>query len=311
MSRHSTPSPLGPEPGTSGRAAFASDRVARQTPVEPEPFAPAEPWWRQSGRGAGAKRGQGEAAPRFPIAVPRVAEQEEPQAPSRQRVSGAVIAATIIVLALLGGVGFLVTTDWLAVARSSTEIFGAQRISEDAVYAASQIEGVNIFQIHPGRVAERIKRMPGIAGAAVHPRLPYLVTIAIQEETPFMVWQGITTTTWLTENGATVPAIGAPPPLKLVDPVGAAAERSGKLRPHVLPDLKALRAAGLEETELYYGAQEGLYFRSADGWTVYLGNDGQMDAKLAALRTIKGSKAAETARARIVDLRTRGRAQVW
>ena len=146
---------------------------------------------------------------------------------------------------------------------------------------------MNIFRVHPGRVAERIKQTPGVAEAAVYPRLPYLVTIVVREETPFVIWQGITTTTWLAESGAPVPAIGAPPPLKLTDPAGAAAEESGKLRAQVLAGLKALRAAGLAETELYYGTQEGLYFRSADGWTVYLGNDGQMETKLAALQTIK------------------------
>ncbi len=313
MPRRSTPSPLAPAPEKAGRAREASDRAAKQAPTEPEPFTPAEPWWRQSRRGAGAKRGQDEPAPRFQSAAPRVAEREEPPdgLVRRRRVSGAAVAAIIVVLALLGGVGFLVTTDWLAVARTSTEIRGAQRLPAEAIYAASQLEGVNIFQVHPGRVAERIKQTPGVAAAAVYPRLPYLVTIVIQEESPFVIWQGITTTMWLAESGAPMPAIGAPPPLKLTDPAGAAAEGSGKLRAQVWAGLKALRAAGLAETELYYGTQEGLYFRSADGWTVYLGNDGQMETKLAALRTIKTSKAAQSARARIVDLRTRGRAQVW
>jgi cell division septal protein FtsQ len=284
---------------------------SRQTPVEPAPFIPVEPWWRQSRRGSGGKRGQDESPPRFQTVASRVAEREEVPTPAGRRVSGAAVAALVVALALFGGVGFLVTTDWLAVTRTTTEIHGAQRLPEDAIYAASQLEGVNIFQMHPGRVAERIRQTPGIAEVAVHPRLPYQVTIVIREETPFVIWQGITTTTWLAENGAIVPAIGAPPSLKLTDLARAAPESAGKLQAQVLADLKALRAAGLEETELYYGAQEGLYFRSADGWTVYLGNDGQMATKLAALRTIKTSKAAQSARARIVDLRAKGHAQVW
>lgn len=320
MPRRSTPSPLGPAPEKAGRAREASDRAAKQAPTEPAPFTPAEPWWRQSRRGAGRKRGQDEPASRLQNAAPRGAAREAAPAMDgldrrRVAVGGAAVAAAFIVLALLGGVGFLVTTDWLAVARTSTEIRGAQRLPAEAIYAASQLEGVNIFRVHPGRVAERIKQTPGVAAAAVYPRLPYLVTIVIREETPFVIWQGITTTTWLAESGAPMPALGAPPPLKLTDPTGAAAGESGdgsnRLRAQVWAGLKALHAAGLAETELYYGAQEGLYFRSADGWTVYLGNDGQMETKLAALQTIKTSKAAQNARARIVDLRTRGRAQVW
>jgi len=147
MPRRSTPPAAPARPGA----------PARPAPAEPEPFAPAEPWWRQS------RRSQKEPAARFEIAAPRVATREETPAPARPRISGAAVAAAVLVLALAGGLGFLVTTDWLAVARASTEIQGAQRLSEDAIYAASQLEGVNIIQVHPGRVAARIKQTLGIA----------------------------------------------------------------------------------------------------------------------------------------------------
>lgn len=279
-------------------------------PAEEAPFVPAEPWWRQPRPGQGGKRSATAQSPRFESAAPRLVEPTATLNSGRMRIAGATVAAIGAALALLAGIIALVTTDWLAVARVSTEIRGAQRIPADAIYAASQMDGVNIFQVHPGRVAARLKKLPGIAEATVHPRLPYYVTITVREEVPFVVWQGVTTTLWLAENGAIVPANGAPPPLKLVDPAGAAAQPSdGRLRDQVLADLKALQAAGLEAAELYYGVQEGLYFRAGDGWTVYLGHGG-MAAKLTALEEIRRSSLAAASRSRIIDLRVSGRAQI-
>lgn len=278
-------------------------------PAEEAPFTPAEPWWRQSHRARAGQRGPQTGPGRFEIAAPTIGEAAPASAAAGARIFGSALVAVVLGLALLGGLAALVTTDWLAVYRSSTEVRGAQRISADEIYAASEMEGVNIFQVHPARVAARIKQLPGIAEVAVHPRLPYYVTITVREETPFVVWQGITTTTWLAESGAVAPAAGAPPPLKLIDPTGAA-RQGGKMRPQVLADLKALQAAGLETNEVYYGVHEGFYFRTGDGWTVYLGNGGAMGVKLAALREIKRSSVAANAPRRIIDLRSDGRAQI-
>ncbi len=280
----------------------------RAAPAEEEtPFIPSEPWWRRSRRG----QKPGREVP-FQALAPRPLERPAATgATPRVKIRGTLLVMLVVAVALGGGIGFAVTTDWLAVLRISTEIRGAQRLSADSIYVASQLDGVNIFQVHPGRAAARIKQLPGIADATVQPRLPYYVIITVHEETPFVVWQGITATTWLAENGAVVAINGKPPPLKLNDPSGAAADSSGRLKPAVLADLKALHAAGLETNELYFGAHEGLYFRSADGWTVYLGLGGEIATKLMALREIKQSNIAANARARIIDLRFKDRAQVW
>jgi cell division septal protein FtsQ len=280
-------------------------------PAAEEPFAPTEPWWRRSSaKSRRAARGQERAERRFQIAPPQVHERPASPATAAARISAMAVAAIIVSMAVIAGLAFLVTTDWLAVTRASTEIRGAERVSKDAIYAASRLEGVNVFQVQPERVAQQIKQAPGIAEAVVHVRLPYQATIIVREEVPFMVWQGITMTTWLAENGMVVPALGAPPGLRLMDLTGAAAEQPGKLRPHILTNLKALQMAGLEVTDLYYGAQEGIYFRSPEGWTVYLGNDDEMGAKLAALRELRSGGMIPIGRARIIDLRDGRRAHI-
>jgi len=211
---------------------------------------------------------------------------------------------------ILGGLIFLLTDARFSIARAETEIWGAHRVTADAIYAASQVEGANIFRLDPGRVAVRIRRMPGIADTAVHVRLPNQVVIEVAELTPLVAWQSITLTTWLADNGAIVPISGDPPPLRLTDATGAANDGHGRLRPQILANLKALQTAELETNDLYYGVQEGLYFRSLEGWTVYLGNAGQITHKLAALQELRRNSVAQPMRSRIVDLRFDGRAQI-
>ncbi len=281
-------------------------------PEEEEPFAPSEPWWRQPrSETHGQRLSHQDKAPRhFLETAPRLPESTAPPSVPTIRLLRRAVGIVAVVVALIAVMAFLLTYDGLAASRSGFVIRGAQQVTEDAIYVASNVEGVNIFLIDPRRTTERIRQVPGIADATVHVRLPDQVIISVREHVPFMVWQSITTTTWLAETGSAVPAVGSPPPLKLIDTTGAAAGADGRLRPIVLENLRALRAAGLEVTELYYGAREGLYFRSADGWTVYLGSEGQMSEKLAAFLEIKKSNAIGKAPMRIVDLRFDGRAQI-
>ncbi len=289
-----------------------SSRRPLQPPEEDEPFVPSEPWWRRPRSEAQSERSpEDRAAWRFQETLPpqparRTLSLPKGRMPSRATIALVVGAALILLMAVL------LTYDGLAVSRSGLTIRGAQRVPQDAIYSASGVDGVNIFRIDPRRAAERVRQVTGIADATVHVQLPRRVVISVREHVPLVAWQSITTTTWVAETGSVVPAgDGAkPPPLKLIDTSGAAAGADGRLRPAVLENLKALRAAGLEVTELYYGAREGLYFRSPDGWTVYLGSEGQMSAKLTTLQEIKKSNLVDKAPMRIVDLRFDGRAQI-
>lgn len=311
-------------------------------PKEDEPFIPAEPWWRRRrhaatapGRGGGEK---GTRAGRRNTAVYQVTPPVSPNfggsggrghlspnpSPGKgkegrvERAVGRLTlrrgAALVVAAAVVAGLAFLVTSDRLAVTREDTLIQGNGRIPAEEIYAAAAIEGVNIFQIHAGRAAERIRQVPGVAQAAVYLRLPHEVTIFIWEEQPIAIWRRGETTLWVAASGAVVPARGPAPALTLVDPQAVAGEE-GRLQPQVLANLKAIslnfaKEAGLEVNDLYYGVREGFYFRSPDGWTVYLGHEGPMDAKLAAFRELRSSPAARHAVHRIVDLRVKDRAQI-
>jgi len=288
-------------------------------PEEEAPFQPSKPWWRkvsppareeQPGQERNAGRETERKATQFEASAPRMVERPRNLRLPKVHVSGRAVAFMGVFVTMVAGLVVALTNENFAVTRELTTIRGLQRVAEDDVRRASQLEGINIFRVQPGQVAKNVKQVPGVAEASVHVWLPAQIVIDVREYEPLVAWHSITTTVWLAETGAVVPMNSDPPPLKLVDSTGAAAEANGRLRPHVLANLKTLQAAGLEVTNLFYGVKEGIYFRSPEGWTVYLGNEGQMPAKLAALQEFRKSNIARNVRATTVDLRIDGRMQL-
>ena len=165
---------------------------------------------------------------RHPSTPPRPATAR--QRP-RLRLGGSwqtYVRITFVLLVVLGClVGFwaLLRLPQLTVTPSSTQIGGSQRISAEEIFAASQVEGHNIMLIRPADVAQRVTALPGIAAADVHVRLPNQVLIDVREHLPLVAWQGITTTVWLSAEGAEVPQAGAPAAAHLTDKSGVAAGR--------------------------------------------------------------------------------------
>ncbi len=181
----------------------------------------------------------------------------------------------------------------------------------DRVYQVSGVNGRNIFLVRPEEVAARIGQEPGIAQAAVHVRLPNQVLIDVREHVPLVAWHGITTTVWLTADGIETPQVGALPPLQISDRSGLALAESRTLWSRVLPDIVALQQALPQATELYYGQLEGIYFRSPEGWTVWLGDTGEVATKIALLKTAGREIAARGAQPEVIDLRFSNNKALW
>ena len=223
------------------------------------------------------------------------------------------VRVTFISLAVIGCiVGFweLLRLPLLTVTPSTTQIGGSQRISTQDIFTASQVEGHNIMLIRPADVAQRVAAVPGIAKATVHVRLPNQVLIDVQEHLPLVAWTAITSTVWLSADGSEVPQAGAPPSLSLTDLTGAPLEEARPTWLLILPQLVDIRQALPDQTELSYGKFEGLYFRTPEGWTVWLGNEGIV-AKLALLEAARREITARGARPSVIDLRYSTRQAFW
>jgi len=242
------------------------------------------------------------------------------QAPARQRprlrLGGSwqtYARITVVLFVVLGCiVGFweVLRLPQLTVAPSSTQIGGSQRISSQEIFAASQVEGHSIILIRPAEVAQRVAAVPGVASANVHVRLPNQVLIDVRELLPLVAWQGITTTVWLSADGSEVPQAGAPPSLHLTDRTGAPLGESRPSWEAILPQLGEFQRTLEDQTELSYGKFEGLYFRTPEGWTVWLGNDGIV-AKLALLEAARREITARGEQPSVIDLRYSTRQAFW
>jgi cell division septal protein FtsQ len=222
--------------------------------------------------------------------------------------------ALFAIVAAAAAVTQLLTLDRFTVMASNVQLRGNQRASTDEIYAASGLEGANIFQVQADEVAERIANVPGVASALVHLRLPARVIIDVEEVAPLAILQTITETLWIGVDGSGMQQAGEPPTFTLIQDGGAVRDAHGKVLPEIVEGLQAISAAARAErpelTEVHYGALEGLYLRAPEGYTVYLGEGREMTRKLALLEATKKKIAERGLRPQVVDLRFDGYAML-
>lgn len=281
---------------------------------------PTEPTWRRPPARARKKMR------RMTATVQPVAKQPKKSGPSARppnrlglrlpaRAVALDVARRVLVLALAAGLTYgmmqLLRLPQLTVSATSTQIGGAQRITPEQVYSASGIEGRNIFLIRPAAVAALIGQIGGIKAAQVHVRLPNQVLIDVWEHTPLVAWQGITTTLWLAADGSSVPQAGIDPPLRLIDQTTIAPTADSPLATLLLKDLAAFHAVRPDVTELYYGKNQGLNFRTPEGWSVWLGDSGTLTDKLALLEVARQEIIRLGEQVEVIDLRHSNRRAIW
>jgi hypothetical protein len=277
---------------------------------------PAQPAWRQPPPRSRKQMRRNQATAPRPAPRP-IASAVNREPAARLRFADGVRAylrPALIILVILGcavGVIQLLRLPQLTVTRTSIQIGGSQRISTQEIYETSGLEGHSVLLVRPTDVEARIAGIPGISGADVHVRLPNQVLVDVTEYTPVVAWEGITTTLWLSADGAEVPQTGELPPLRLNDKTGKPLEEGRQIMHYLLPNLVELHDARPDLSELFYGKLEGLYFRSPSGWTVWLGDDGPMAAKLAMLEATERKIAAQGVRPTVIDLRSSDSQAYW
>ncbi len=199
----------------------------------------------------------------------------------------------------------------LAVTSNAAQIGGAHRLTPRAIYDASGVEGRNIFLIRQSEVEASLRELPGIASADVHLRLPNQILIDVKELRPLVAWQAGAETVWLAADGAVVPQAGAAPPLTLVDATNTSLTGSDAWRHKVLAHLAELQASHPELTTFGYGDPQGLYYQSAEGWEVWLGDTGPMGHKVTVAAGAGGQVSQSAAQAKVIDLRFSDERALW
>jgi len=219
------------------------------------------------------------------------------------RLSWRYMALALVFAVAVAGFVVLLTDPLFVVTDANTEVRGVRRLTREQVVLVADIVDDNVFKIQPGPVTARILKLDGVAAAKVHVWLPAQVVIDVVEYRPLVKWQLPEGTKWIAEDGATIPASGEVPPLILIDQDGGARDEGGSLRGKVLENLIALHSARPGVTDVYYGALEGLYFRAPQGWTVYLGEEGEMLRKMSVLDGVERTLAEKDLHPSLIDLR--------
>jgi cell division septal protein FtsQ len=218
--------------------------------------------------------------------------------------------ALFAIVAAAAAVTQLLTLDRFTVTATNVQMRGNQRTSTDEIYAASGLEGANIFQVQADKVAGRVTNVPGVASALVHLRLPARVIIDVEETAPLAILHTITETLWIGVDGRGIQQADEPPKFTLIQDGGVVRDAHGTVLPEIVEGLEAIRARRPELTEVHYGALEGLYLRAPEGYTVYLGEGREMTRKLALLEATESQIADRGLRPQVVDLRFDGYAML-
>lgn len=288
----------------------------KETPKKAKPEQPAGLRWQQPPPKPRKqmRRVQTTAAHAAASQAPRT--PRAPATPLRVRLGASwqiyvrIGSIVLIVAGCIVGFWGLLRLPQLTVTANTTLIGGSQRISTQEIFKACQVENRNILLVRPAAVKERVAALPGIAHADVHVRLPNQVLIDVREHLPLVTWHGITTTLWLSADGAEVPQAGEAPPLTLNDLSGIPLADITPTWQAVLPQLEAIRQVRPDLAELSYGKLEGLYLRSPKGWTVWLGDE-EILAKLAMLDAVENEIAARGERPTVLDMRYSARQAFW
>jgi cell division septal protein FtsQ len=204
----------------------------------------------------------------------------------------------------------LFTLEQFTVTAANVRIRGSERASVDEIYAASGLEGTNVFQVEANSAAGHVANLPGVDSARVHVRLPASVIIDVVELAPIAIVQTITETLWIDSDGAGIQQVGEPPRLTLTEVVGTVRDDRGTVVPEIIQGLEVIQEERPDLTDVYYGTLEGLYFRESAGYTVYLGEGGAMTRKLALLEAAQLQVAEQGLFPQEIDLRFDGYAML-
>jgi hypothetical protein len=222
-----------------------------------------------------------------------------------------VSALLLTAIGVTAGLIYLLHMPELAIGRTSTQIGGNQRIAPEEIYTHSGIDGRNVLLLRSGDIASEVEKVPGVAQARVHVRLPNQVIIDVTEHAPLVAWQTVTSTVWLATDGSEVPQAGTAPPLRFTDQSKGRLDRDAALHKLILQNLGAVHAARPALTEFYYAEEPGLYYRAPEGWDVWLGESGPMQDKLALAEAAGQDIASQGTRPKVIDVRQSERKAMW
>jgi len=187
---------------------------------------------------------------------------------------------------------------------SGAEVRGNMAITADEVYAASGLDGMSIFWVDTEDAMSRIEALPNIKSARVSAMLPANVTITVEERMPRLVWQAGDTMWWIDPEGTVLAPRGVLEGAITIKDLDAKPLMPGdELSPTVLASIRALNNLLPRLTEMHYSHDQGIGFKTQEGWPVFLGDERDMQTKLTMLLELRKSLLEQGITPNFIDVR--------
>jgi cell division septal protein FtsQ len=180
---------------------------------------------------------------------------------------------------------------------------GNQRVSTEAIVAASGIHGYSIFWVNAREVVNSVTAaLPPIRQVRIRYGLPNVVILTVEEQGDQVMWMVAGKRYWVDDGGQFHPAQGGDEPKLLVrdirpglpTEVDTDAIIAARQLTNLLPEL----------TEIAYAPVKGLHFVHTEGWILYLGTGSDMTRKVNVLRAIERQLSSPgTQQPSLVDIR--------
>lgn len=186
-------------------------------------------------------------------------------------------------------------------------VSGNHLLTAAEIYAAAGVDSLSVFWINPDDVRQNVEALSNIKSAQVKITLPANVSINIEEREPELVWQTGNATWWIDSEGTFIeprPEMGEPNnKLRLIDGEARPVTADTKIDIHIVRGAQAVHQSRPELSELMYTQAYGLSYISPEGWPIYLGDDQNIAAKLAAAKAVRADLLARNVVVNHIDAR--------
>jgi cell division septal protein FtsQ len=222
------------------------------------------------------------------------------------RAHGGVVLSVLLLAAIAWSCFLFFVTDDFYVYSAAVE--GNPVVPLEEIFAASELDGVSIFWVHPQRTAEAVARLPDIKSVEVSCRLPARVTIRVVERQARVVWQWQDQQFWVDDNGVVLTPRGVLPDALVVQDAGAAPPRlGGRVDAQAVVAAQQLHDLRPQLRTVGYDPDWGLVLESEGGWPIYLGVGDDVALKLAILAALEADLQKQGIAPAYIDLRYPGR----
>jgi cell division protein FtsQ len=200
------------------------------------------------------------------------------------------ILLLLAAIVVLGGAYFLAT--WPALDPHRVIVTGEHVVPDDEILARANVDrGRNMWLQNTHAMAQRIEAIPYIDTAAVHRRLPDVLTIAVTERTPYAFVPGIGGAVTIDDRSRVLQegaALGSLPQIddtRLTLPAPGGFIHDARFAALVAV-MKAAQSSGIAVDALKYDQFDDVDLRMRDGVMVLLGDGTDLQRRLEMIEPI-------------------------